>query len=70
ALTWDRLTEAVDAIQGQDPVAVRDRAILLLGFAGAFRRSELAGLEVSDIVTDDDGMRIRLRRSKGDPAAK
>lgn len=70
ALTWDRLTEAVDAIQGQDPVAVRDRAILLLGFAGAFRRSELAGLEVGDIVTDDDGMRIRLRRSKGDPAAK
>lgn len=70
ALTWDRLTEAVDAIQGQDPVAVRDRAIPLLGFAGAFRRSELAGLEVSDIVTDNDGMRIRLRRSKGDPAAK
>jgi len=30
---------------------LRDRALLLLGFAGAFRRSELVALDVSDIET-------------------
>jgi site-specific recombinase XerD len=28
---------------------MRDRALLLLGFAGAFRRSELVGLDVADL---------------------
>jgi hypothetical protein len=36
------------------------------GFAGALRRSELVGLDVSDITEDDDGLRIVLRRSKTD----
>lgn len=45
---------------------VRDRALLLLGFAGAFRRSELVGLDVSDIEFCDGGMRVHIRRSKTD----
>ena len=44
----------------------RDRALLSLGFAGAFRRSELAALEVADLVEVDDGFRVLIRRSKGD----
>jgi site-specific recombinase XerD len=48
------------------PIDVRDRALLLLGFAGALRRSELVGLDVADITEDDDGLRVRLRRSKTD----
>ena len=44
----------------------RDRALLLVGFAGAFRRSELAALEVSDLVFTDDGLEVTLRRSKTD----
>ena len=44
----------------------RDRALLALGFAGAFRRSELAALEVADLVEVDDGYRVLIRRSKGD----
>src|SRR5271169_5747355 len=44
----------------------RDRALLCLGFAGAFRRSELCALEVSDLVEVPDGLRILIRRSKGD----
>jgi integrase len=47
-------------------LGVRDRAMLLVGFAGGFRRSELAGLEVGDVVFTDDGLRITLRRSKTD----
>ncbi|GCE85050.1 site-specific integrase [Komagataeibacter diospyri] len=67
ALTWDRQVRVVEAINPHDLVGARDRAILLLGFAGAFRRSELAALKVDDITMDEDGMQIRLGRSKGDP---
>jgi site-specific recombinase XerD len=48
------------------PADVRDRALLLLGFAGALRRSELVALDVEDVTEDDHGLRLRLRRSKTD----
>ena len=44
----------------------RDKAILLLGFAGAFRRSELIGLNVADIEHVRQGIIVTLRRSKTD----
>jgi site-specific recombinase XerD len=44
----------------------RDRALLLLGFAGAFRRSELVGLDVADLEFVDRGLIVKLRRSKTD----
>ena len=44
----------------------RDQALLGLGFAGAFRRSELAALLVSDLTDHADGMRVLIRRSKTD----
>ncbi|MDO2380084.1 site-specific integrase [Rhodococcus ruber] len=45
----------------------RDTAILLLGFAGAFRRSELVALTCSDVALHRlDGLHIKLRRSKTD----
>jgi len=44
----------------------RDRALLLLGFAGAFRRSELVSLDVGDVTPTDDGLIVHLRRSKTD----
>jgi integrase len=47
-------------------VGCRDRALLLLGFAGAMRRSELVGLDVSDLVFGDEGLVVQIRRSKTD----
>jgi site-specific recombinase XerD len=47
-------------------IGIRDRAILLLGFAGAFRRSELVALDVADIEPSDSGLRVTIRRSKID----
>jgi site-specific recombinase XerD len=44
----------------------RDHALLALGFAGAFRRSELVALEVADITETLDGLRVMVRRSKTD----
>ncbi len=51
---------------GTDPAGCRDRALLLLGFAGALRRSELVGLDVADITEGSEGLTVRLRRSKTD----
>ncbi|WP_264986302.1 tyrosine-type recombinase/integrase, partial [Novacetimonas hansenii] len=45
---------------------LRDRAILALGFAGAFRRSELVALRVEDLSRTDDGYRVLIRKSKTD----
>jgi site-specific recombinase XerC len=45
---------------------LRNRDILLLGFAGAFRRSELVALNVDDLEETAEGMLVTLRRSKTD----
>jgi integrase len=44
----------------------RDRALLLFGFAGALRRSELVFLNVEDVRVDADGLRLRILRGKTD----
>lgn len=46
--------------------AVRDRALLLLGFAGALRRSELVALDIADIEEVPEGLRVTVRRGKTD----
>lgn len=45
---------------------VRDRALLLVGFAGALRRSELAGIRFEDLRFVAEGLVLRLPRSKTD----
>lgn len=47
-------------------LGLRDRSLLLVGFAGAFRRSELVSLTRADIQFTSDGLTIHLRRSKTD----
>jgi integrase len=44
----------------------RDRALLLVGFAGAFRRSELVGIDVEHVEFVPEGMVVTLPRSKTD----
>ena len=56
------VVDATDA----DIIGARDRGLILLGFAGAFRRSELVGLDVEDCAFGKDGLTITLRRSKTD----
>ena len=66
ALTPDIRT-MVDAADG-GTIGARDRALILLGFAGAFRLSELVGLDVEDCAFGKDGLTVTLRRSKTDQA--
>jgi site-specific recombinase XerD len=47
-------------------IGLRDRALLVLGYAGAFRRSELVALDVDDIEDTADGLVVAIRRSKTD----
>jgi site-specific recombinase XerD len=64
ALT-DDIRAMVDATD-QGLIGARDRALVLLGFASAFRRSELIELDVEDCAFGKDGLTITLRRSKTD----
>jgi integrase len=48
------------------PLPTAFGALLLLGFAGAFRRSELVALDVADLEETEDGFKIIIRRSKTD----
>lgn len=64
ALTED--VKAMVAGLGQTRHALQERALLLLGFAGAFRRSELVGLNVEELKFGRQGLAVTLRRSKTD----
>ncbi len=50
----------------EDLSGLRDRALLLLGFAGAFRRSELVALDVADVAETETGLFVTIRHSKTD----
>ena len=64
-LLKEDLFRVVSAI-GEGTKDARDRAILLIGFAGGFRRSELVGLDLADVERVRQGLIVTLRRSKTD----
>jgi integrase len=53
---------------GDDLRAVRDRALLLVGWWGAFRRSELVAISTADLSKHDQGMIVKIPKSKTDQA--
>lgn len=61
----DELGQLVDTL-GEDVAGLRDRALLALGWFGAFRRSELVALDVADVRFVSEGLIVSLRRSKTD----
>jgi integrase len=65
ALTADRLA-AIMASLGYSLRDARDRALLLIGFAGAFRRSELSGIDCRSIERTAAGIVITIPKSKTD----
>jgi integrase len=66
ALSVKELWKVCRVIDTTTAKGLRDRAIIVLGFAGAFRRSELSNLDVSDITFVPKGLLIHLRWSKTD----
>jgi integrase len=65
ALSSDDL-QVIVASLGQSAKDIRDAAILLIGFAGAFRRSELVSIDRNAVNIRDTGAGIVLQRSKTD----
>jgi integrase len=65
ALQRDSLFAVLECMADR-PIDIRDRALLLVGFAGAFRRSELVGFDCNDVETVGRGIVLHLRRSKTD----
>jgi site-specific recombinase XerC len=69
AATVDILREILSLIP-EDLAGLRDRALLLIGFAGALRRAELAAIHVAHLEPRERGLRLTLPRSKGERAGK
>lgn len=65
ALTPEQIG-AMASATGEGLRGARDRAMILLGFAGAFRRAELVALEVGDLAFVPQGLEVTVRRSKTD----
>ncbi len=69
-LTVAELGQVIAAIDTEDAKDLRDRAILLLGYASAMRPGEISALDVEDLQRKPTGVLIRIRRSKTDPDAQ
>lgn len=69
ALLAADLPKLVKAFRG-GPHDDRDRAVVLLGFAGAFRSAELVGLNVEQLAFNEQGLHIFVARSKEDQTGK
>ena len=52
--------------EGGGAKTLRDRALLLIGWIGALRRSEIVGLDIEDLEENPRGLILHLRRSKTD----
>jgi len=65
ALTTTELHQ-LDRVCGAGLGGARDRALFLLAFAGALRRSELVALDVAHVSWTDDGLKLLIERSKTD----
>ena len=66
----EQIKKLVDTCDAATYQGQRDRAILLLGFAGALRRSELVALDVADLKLSDEGFVVTIVRSKTDQEAQ
>jgi len=64
-VTLDDLRKMVEACDSGTLAGKRDRALLLLGWAGAFRRSELTALDISDLQING-AIKVMLKKSKSD----
>jgi integrase len=64
-LTLEKLRRVVE-LTPPDFLGYRDRAILLVGWTGALRRSEICDIDLEDLEDQDEGIAINLKRTKTD----
>ena len=61
-----QLINVIDEYNNQEIKKLRDRSIILIGFAGGFRRAELVSLDYDDLDFVTEGLKINIKRSKTD----
>ena len=61
-----KIINAIDKEKNKNIKKLRDRSIILIGFAGGFRRNEIVSLNYEDLDFVEEGLRISIRRSKTD----
>ena len=64
------IIKAIDENQNNDLKRLRDKALILIGFSGGFRRSELVNLDYEDIEFVEEGIKIFIKRSKTDQSGE
>jgi integrase len=69
ALKLDHLRRICRTLS-DEPMEVRDRAVLLIGFRSGWRRSELSALRLADVTLSIEGIRLHMGRSKTDQEGK
>jgi len=60
------IKRVVDAVEPDTLRGLRDRALILLGFAGALRRSELVALDTGHLTADKEGVSVIITSSSTD----
>ena len=65
-----QIIDVIGALNIKDIRKKRDKALILIGFAGGFRRSELVALEVDDVEFVREGVKIFVKRSKTDQSGE
>lgn len=68
-ITPQQLLQIVKRLD-DSPRALRDKALLTFGFASSWRRSEIASLQRASLRLTDQGMTVKLGKSKGDQVGK
>tara|TARA_A100001011_G_C14316777_1_gene848327 strand:- start:5177 stop:6094 length:918 start_codon:yes stop_codon:yes gene_type:complete len=61
-----RIINTVDQEKNIEYKKIRNKSLILLGFAGGFRRSELVNIEYSDLEFVNEGLKILIKQSKTD----
>ncbi|MDC0944153.1 site-specific integrase [Candidatus Pelagibacter sp.] len=64
------LINAIDQSNEKDKRKIRDKALILIGFSGGFRRSELVDIEYGDLEFVSEGVKIFVKRSKTDQSGE
>ena len=64
------IIKAIDQSKEKDKRKIRDKALILTGFSGGFRRSELVDIEYKDIEFVSEGVKIFVKRSKTDQSGE
>ena len=70
AFSVEHLKSCINNLDLSTPTSMRNRAILLMGFAGAFRRSELVALNIEQLRFRGDALIIHMGRSKTNQSGK